>query len=88
MNTLEQRIEKLLSQRNYHTDEFCIRIDRDNRCRIKLMTPHKCYDLATMQNIQDHFKSEIKEVVKLETYFTIPGNYELYSKSILILNLK
>ena len=83
MKALEQRIEELLNQRNYRAGQFSIRIDSDNSCRIKLKKPHKCYDLATLQNIQDHLRSEIKEIVELESYFTYSGNYELYSQSVL-----
>jgi hypothetical protein len=88
MKTLEQHIKKLLNLRNYRTNQFIIRIDSDNSCHIKLMKPHKCYDIATLQKIQEHFKSEIKEVVKLESYFTYPGYYKLYTESVLILKLK
>ncbi len=84
----EQRIKKLLSLRNYRTNEFTIRIDSDNSCHITLMKPNEDYDIATLQKIQEHLKSEIKEVVKLESYFTYPGYYKLYQISVLTLKLK
>jgi len=82
MKALEQRIENLLGQRNYRAGQFSIRIDSDNSCRIKLMKPHKCYDLATLQKIQDHLRSEIEDI-GVVAYFTYSGNYELYSESVL-----
>ena len=93
MQTLEQQLKKELRIPNYCKEVFNIdfidHVDSDGTCFIELNTGNKDQDVATLEQIQEHLKSETKEIVNLECYFDdCYFGMKKYDGSVLVLKLK